>query len=51
MNHAKTCLRAYADNKGQDQPAHSRSLIRAFTVRETESLDTPEHMNGEQRPG
>ena len=29
--HAKTCLRAYADNEGPDHP---RSLIRAFTVRE-----------------
>ena len=25
--HAKTCLRAYADSKGPDQPAHPRSLI------------------------
>ena len=29
----KTRLRAYADSEGPDQPAHSRSLIRAFTVR------------------
>ena len=33
---AKTCLRAYADNEGPDQPAHPRSLIRAFTIRKTE---------------
>ena len=31
--HAKTCLRAYADSEGPDQPAHSHSLIRAFVVR------------------
>ena len=31
--HAKTCLRAYVDSKGQDQPAHARSLIRAFVIR------------------
>ena len=30
---AKTCLRAYADSEGPDQPAHPRSLIRAFAVR------------------
>ena len=31
--HAITCLQAYADGEGPDQPAHSRSLIRAFTDR------------------
>ena len=31
-HHAKMCLRAYADSEGSDQPAHPRSLIRAFTV-------------------
>ena len=31
--HAKTCLWVYADSEGPDQPAHLRSLIRAFTVR------------------
>ena len=31
--HAKKCIRAYADSEGQDQPAHPRSLIRAFAVR------------------
>ena len=30
--HVKTCLWAYADSEGPDQPAHSRSLIRTFTV-------------------
>ena len=30
---AKTCLRAYADSKGPNQPAHPHSLITAFTVR------------------
>ena len=31
--HAKTCLMTYANNKGADQPAHSRSLISIFVVR------------------
>ena len=31
--YAKTCLQAYVDSEGPDQPAHPRSLIRAFTVR------------------
>ena len=39
--HGKTGLRAYADCQCPDQPEH---LL-------TESLDTTEHMNGEQRPG
>ena len=30
---AKTCLRACADSEDPDQPAHPRSLIRAFDVR------------------
>ena len=30
---AKTCLRAYADSEGPDQPAHLRNLIRTFAVR------------------
>ena len=30
---AKTCLRAYADSKGPDHPAHPHRLIRAFNVR------------------
>ena len=29
----KTCLRAYADSEGTDQPAHPRTLTRAFTFR------------------
>ena len=29
----ENCLRAYAHSEGQDQPAHPRSLIKAFTVR------------------
>ena len=28
----KTCLRAYADNEGSDQPSHQHSLIGAFIV-------------------
>ena len=30
--HEKTCLMSYANNKGADQPAHTRSLISAFVV-------------------
>ena len=32
LNYAKTCLWAYADSKGPDQPAHPHSLIGAFFV-------------------
>ena len=28
--HEKMCLMSYANNKGADQPAHPRSLIRDF---------------------
>ena len=31
--HEKMCLMSYANKKGEDQPAHPRSLIRAFVVR------------------
>ena len=31
--HEKTCLVPFANNKGADQPAHSRSLISAFVFR------------------
>ena len=37
---AKMSLRAYADRKGPDKTAHLRSLIRAYAVRLSESLDT-----------
>ena len=30
---AKTCIRAYADSEGPDQPAHPRSLIRVSAIR------------------
>ena len=30
---SKMCLRTYASSEGPDQPAHPRSLIRAFAVR------------------
>ena len=30
--HAETCLRAYADSKGPDQPARLRRLVRTFAV-------------------
>ena len=36
--HAKTCLIPYANNKGADQPAHSRSLISTFVVRCLDSM-------------
>ena len=39
---ARTCLRVYADIEGPDQPAHPRSLIRAFHVPLIESFDTIE---------
>ena len=41
--HEKMCFMSYVNNKGADQPAHSRSLIRAFVVRcldSTISLDS-----------
>ena len=34
----KTCLRRFANNTGADQPAHPRSLIRAFVIRFLESI-------------
>ena len=36
--HQKMCLMSYANNKGADQPAHSRSLISAFVVRCLDSI-------------
>ena len=36
--HAKMCLMPYANNKGADQPAHSRSLISSFVVRFLDSI-------------
>ena len=36
--HEKMCLMSYANNKGADQPAHSRSLISAFVVRCLDSI-------------
>ena len=36
--HAKTCLMPHANNKGADQPAHSRSLISTFVVRCLDSM-------------
>ena len=32
------CLMTYANNKGADQPAHSRNLISAFVVRSLDSI-------------
>ena len=34
----KTCLWGFANNKGTDQPAHSRRLISAFVIRFKESI-------------
>ena len=34
----KTCLRWSANNKGTDQPAHTRSLISAFVICLLESI-------------
>ena len=54
---AKTCLRAYADSEGPDQPAHPSSQIRSEQSDQgprcplTEALDITESMNNEQRPG
>ena len=36
--HEKTCLMSYANNKGADQPALSRSLISTFVVRCLDSV-------------
>ena len=33
----KTCLRGVANSTGADQPAHPRSLISAFVIRDLES--------------
>ena len=38
LGHEKMCLMSYANNKGTDQPAHSRSLISAFVVRCLDSI-------------
>ena len=40
--HEKMCLMSYANNKGADQPAHSRSLISAFVVRCLDSIISPD---------
>ena len=34
----KMCLMSYANNKGADQPAHTRKLISAFVVRCLDSI-------------
>ena len=44
--HVKTCLWAYVDSKGPDQPAHSCPLIGAFAVC---YMDTIECCHGEQK--
>ena len=37
-HHEKTCFLPYANNKGADQPAHSRNLISTFVVRYVDSM-------------
>ena len=32
----RTCLQGFANNKGTDTPAHPRSLISAFVIRDLE---------------
>ena len=49
--HTETCLRAYADSEGPDQPAASAHSNQGLHCPLTESLDTTECLNGEQRPG
>ena len=34
----RKCVMSYANNKGADEPAHSRSLISAFVVRCLDSI-------------
>ena len=48
--HAKTCLWGYVGSKGPDQPAHLQSDQGHYCPL-TESLDTIECMNREQRHG
>ena len=36
--HEKMCLMSYANNKGEDQPVHPRSLISAFVVHCLDSI-------------
>ena len=38
LGREKTCLRGFANNKGAEQPAHSRSLISAFVIRLQERI-------------
>ena len=38
MINEKTCFMPYANNKGADQPAHSRSLISTFAVHCLDSI-------------
>ena len=38
LRREKICLRGVANNKGADQPAHTRSLISAFAIRLLESI-------------
>ena len=40
LDHEKTCLRWFANNKGEDRQLHPRSLIRTFIIRFLESIIT-----------
>ena len=42
LGHEKMCLMSYANNKGADQTAHPRSLIRAFVVHCLNSIISPD---------
>ena len=42
-------LEAYADSEGPDQPVHRQS-DQGLPCPLTDSMDTTEYMNGEQRP-
>ena len=48
LHQTKTCLWAYADSKGPDQ--QSVQSDQSLHCLLTGSMDTTEHMNGEQRP-
>ena len=43
--HEKMCLIPYANNKGADQPAHPRSLIRAFNFRCQDRMIPPVYIS------
>ena len=44
------CLKSYANNKGADQPAHSRRLISAFVIRCLDSIISLDSIGEISRP-